>query len=48
MAENEQQRMGEEQPLLGGPGDATQNDKPLYHNFLIGKLASYNHSDGRH
>ena len=41
MADSEQQQQpGTEQtPLLGGPGDASQQpDKPLYHNFVIGKL----------
>ncbi|KAF2233770.1 hypothetical protein EV356DRAFT_503310 [Viridothelium virens] len=28
--------VGEQEPLLGGPGDASQKDKPLYHNFAIG------------
>ncbi|KAI9666412.1 MAG: hypothetical protein M1821_004348 [Bathelium mastoideum] len=26
----------EQEPLLGGPGDASQKDKPLYHNLAIG------------
>ncbi|KAK1063960.1 hypothetical protein LTR74_009027 [Friedmanniomyces endolithicus] len=36
--EQQQQQPGncEQSPLLGGPGDATQQDKPLYHNFIIG------------
>lgn len=30
---------GEEEPLLGGPGDASQQEgKPIYHNFVIGKI----------
>jgi len=39
-AEQQQQQPGnsEQSPLLGGPGDATQQDKPLYYNFIIGKL----------
>ncbi|KAF2763939.1 hypothetical protein EJ03DRAFT_332298 [Teratosphaeria nubilosa] len=38
MAEREQERTSsiEEEPLLGGPGDAVQQQKPLYHNFVIG------------
>ncbi|KAK0263894.1 hypothetical protein LTR91_023055 [Friedmanniomyces endolithicus] len=37
-AEQQQQQPGnsEQSPLLGGPGDATQQDKPLYYNFIIG------------
>nr|POE93610.1 hypothetical protein CFP56_19622 [Quercus suber] len=27
---------GEQEPLLGGSGDASQHDKPLYHNLVIG------------
>nr|XP_023927812.1 uncharacterized protein LOC112039189 [Quercus suber] len=27
---------GEQEPLLGGPGDASQQDKPLYHNLFLG------------
>jgi len=44
MADAEQQQdrpMGEQseqEPLLGGPGDASQQSKPLYHNFVIGEL----------
>ncbi|KAK1080502.1 hypothetical protein LTR33_005491 [Friedmanniomyces endolithicus] len=36
-AEQQQQQPGnsEQSPLLGGPGDATQQDKPLYYNFII-------------
>ncbi|KAI6857778.1 hypothetical protein KC343_g10458 [Hortaea werneckii] len=40
MAEAEQQRQqpstGEEEPLLGGVGDATQQQRPIYHNFVLG------------
>ncbi|KAK3111740.1 hypothetical protein LTR53_012692 [Teratosphaeriaceae sp. CCFEE 6253] len=36
MADAEQQRGSEQEPLLGGPGDASQHDKPLYQNFVIG------------
>ncbi|WPH00310.1 Hypothetical protein R9X50_00313500 [Acrodontium crateriforme] len=37
MTDNEQVRVpNEEEPLLGGPGDASQNGKPLYHNFIVG------------
>jgi hypothetical protein len=40
MADTEQQQpsaqQSEQTPLLGGPGDATQHSKPLYHNFVIG------------
>jgi hypothetical protein len=39
MADTEQQptaRESEQTPLLGGPGDATQQNKPIYHNFVIG------------
>lgn len=43
MAEQEEQRvpgMGEEEPLLGRPGDASQKDgKPLYYNFVIGEAS---------
>lgn len=42
MSEQEEQRVAgtsEEEPLLGRAGDASQQDgKPLYHNFVIGKL----------
>ena len=42
MSEQEEQRVNgtsEEEPLLGRAGDASQQDgKPLYHNFVIGKL----------
>lgn len=42
MSDSEQQRVpgtGEDEPLLGRAGDASQQDgKPLYHNFIIGKL----------
>lgn len=40
MAHNERRPQGtsEEEPLLGGPGDASQEEsKPLYHNLYIGK-----------
>jgi len=31
--------MGEQEPLLGRPGDASQQDGlPLYHNLIIGML----------
>lgn len=34
----QQNRAGTEQePLLGGPGDASQQAKPLYHNVVIGQ-----------
>ncbi|KAH0251506.1 hypothetical protein KCU71_g23253, partial [Aureobasidium melanogenum] len=39
MSEHETQRpgMGEQEPLLGRPGDASQQDGlPLYHNLVIG------------
>lgn len=37
--DDHRQGMGEEEPLLGESGDASQQDgKPLYHNFIIGKL----------
>lgn len=42
---------GEEEPLLGRAGDASlEEGKPLYHNFLIGKLPgkSQNLSDCVH
>ena len=30
---------GEEEPLLGSPGDASQQEgKPLYYNLVIGEL----------
>ncbi|KAK4556062.1 hypothetical protein LTR86_006758 [Recurvomyces mirabilis] len=41
MADAEQQQdritgeQSEQTPLLGGPGDASQHGKPLYHNFVI-------------
>jgi hypothetical protein len=41
MAESERRMPGtsEEEPLLGEPGDATQREgKPLYYNFILGKL----------
>ena len=42
MSEQEEQRVAgtsEEEPLLGRAGDASQQDgKPLYHNFVIGKM----------
>ena len=41
MAEADQQQrqqVGEEEPLLGEPGDASQPaETPLYHNFVIGE-----------
>jgi hypothetical protein len=42
MAEyQQQQRQGEEEPLLGEPGDASQEQgKPLYYNLWLGKLSS--------
>ncbi|KAK5138013.1 hypothetical protein LTR08_005810 [Meristemomyces frigidus] len=38
MADNEQQSSPapEEEPLLGGPGDAKQESRPLYYNFILG------------
>lgn len=46
MSEQEEQRVpgvSEEEPLLGRVGDASQQDgKPLYHNFIIGKLLTEN------
>ena len=30
------QNSGEHEPLLGGPGDASQKDKPIYYNFALG------------
>jgi hypothetical protein len=41
MSEQETQRpgMGEQEPLLGRPGDASQQDGlPLYHNLIIGTV----------
>lgn len=41
MSEQETQRpgMGEQEPLLGRPGDASQQDGlPLYHNLIIGTI----------
>jgi hypothetical protein len=35
---NQNPAMSEQEPLLGGPGDASQHEKPLYHNFVIGKM----------
>ena len=36
---DDQRRTGEEEPLLGEPGDASQEQgKPLYYNFVLGKL----------
>ena len=37
---DDQRRTGEEEPLLGEPGDASQEQgKPLYYNFVLGKLS---------
>ncbi|KAK5117178.1 hypothetical protein LTR85_008946 [Meristemomyces frigidus] len=35
-AEQQAAPVGEEEPLLGGPGDAKQETKPLYHNLILG------------
>lgn len=47
-AQQQQQRvpgMGEDEPLLGRAGDASQQDgKPLYHNFVVGKLFYFLHT----
>ncbi|EMC96004.1 hypothetical protein BAUCODRAFT_34772 [Baudoinia panamericana UAMH 10762] len=34
--QQQQQPSDEQAPLLGGPGDASQQNKPLYYNFIIG------------
>jgi hypothetical protein len=38
MADHEDQDLpaAEQEPLLGGPGDASQKQQPLYYNFVIG------------
>ena len=41
MADEERRQPGtsEEEPLLGGPGDASQEkEQPLYYNFWLGML----------
>ena len=40
MADDERMRgTSEEEPLLGSPGDASQEEgKPLYYNFVLGEL----------
>lgn len=58
MSESEAQRsgMGEQEPLLGRAGDASQQDGlPLYHNLIIGMTSSASiayrittHTESRH
>ncbi len=40
--QNQIDRPGENEPLLGNPGDATQpKDKNIAHNLIIGKCLSF-------